>query len=214
MALYSGYADNRVRVEGMVSYGLTNNDTERNINIGTIRERIDGDIDGDVFAARLESGYKFYADHDVEIEPWGSMEYSNTAQDAFTETGSANNLNLSMDAQNTDSLKAQAGVRVGKAFSRENGDVIIPQIRASYERELLDDNAAIGASLGGVRTVVQGVDLPEDTFKFGVGVTNLFNQENGSAADAIYGHYETELTKDSIGHKVSIGYKMTFDSLF
>ncbi|GEM_PF-3763081 len=207
-SLYAAYSNKALYGDFMLTYGQIENETNRAVSIGSINENIRGDYDGDLYAARAETGYTFSKDG-WEYGPWGSIEYSNTKQDGFTETGSTNGLNLTVNENSTDSLRAVVGGRVAKALPlKELGGVFIPQARVAYQRELLDANLATSASLGGVVTNATGADQPKDTFRIGVGFTHLFDEASNS--DSLFGHYETELTRDSTAHRLTAGYRIKF----
>jgi outer membrane autotransporter protein len=58
-------------------------------------------------------------------------------QGAFTETG-AGALDLSVRPSHFNSLRTEAGIRLGRAFTLRDGKVISPEVFAGFSYELLD----------------------------------------------------------------------------
>jgi len=214
-AVYATYRKPKFHVDGVLSYGMAQNEADRaGASIGGIGGNATADYDSQIFGARVEAGYDLsLKSKRIDIEPWAGLEYQYVTSEAFNETG-ANALSLRVHGQQTDSLKGRLGVRVARDFFSKSGRThFIPQVRAHYQYELLEEDNGINYDVLGQNVHANSVEDPRSKLVLGIGGTVYMNEnQRQNGIHAVYGHYDYEhgLDEDSKNHKYSAGYKYKF----
>jgi outer membrane autotransporter protein len=199
LGLYGGYVGSQVNTQGVTQQALANSgqlggylkrdwsgdyyivaggfsfdeyDSERQVNIGPLSNTLSGNYSGWQGITYAERG-KTFAFGRTELQPYGALQYIHLRQNGFAETGGPSA--LAVDAVDADSLRSFVGSRLSLPMVTSSGQLIIPQIRASWLHEFLDTNqvanARLGAFGGGTSFAVQGLDLGRDWALVGTGVT-------------------------------------------
>ncbi|MFZ7127524.1 MAG: autotransporter domain-containing protein [Desulfobacterales bacterium] len=169
--VYGSYFTRNAYVEGAVTYGRNDYDIDRAVAVGAVRRMAEGDHDGDVFAAFLGGGYGF----DLGSWSWGpdaALCYVHLDEEAFTETG-AGGMNLTIEGRRTESLVAEAGLRVARRFETAHGR-LIPELRVALNYDFGIDDRAITAAFEGAPAVAfttDGQDVEPLGFVTNAGLT-------------------------------------------
>ena len=111
----------------------------------------------------------------LEISPLLRLDYSGTFIDSYTESGGSG-LALQVESQNIQSFKSNIGFNTSYAVSVPWG-VVLPNVRASYVHEFLDQRRTIHASYiqdPGNFDLRFKTDQPDrDYFVFGAGLSTV-----------------------------------------
>lgn len=123
------YILEKLYVDGIVTYGWNNYDTERNVpGTGTAK----GSPSGTHLAPSLSVGYNFNVGA-LTFGPTGRLEYVRVDIDAYREHG-ADPFNLSIRSQNVESLTTAFGGQATYAISTPWG-VLLPLVRSEWVHE-------------------------------------------------------------------------------
>ncbi|WP_187275804.1 Ig-like domain-containing protein [Parahaliea aestuarii] len=166
LALYGSLYSGNGYVDGIVSYGWSDVETERNIFYtdfgGTVDRVAEGSSDGDEYYISFNAGYNFNWGG-LNVDPLVRFFYLDGSVDPFSERG-AGGWNLDIDEQAYESMSVSAGGQVSYTFLPSWG-VITPYLRVEYTREFED-------SAGGVR------------YRFANDPLGEFNDTNGMMIEA------------------------------
>lgn len=135
----------------------------RQLNIGPLNSTLSGNYNGWQGIAYAERGRTFNAGN-YELQPYVAGQYIHLRQNGFSETGGFGALDVGgIDA---DSLRSFVGGRVSRPWVTRSGQLLIPQLRASWLHEFLDTNQVANARIGafgtGTTFAVEGLDLGRD----------------------------------------------------
>lgn len=129
------YPTDDVYVDGLLMYVDGGLDVDRRISVGSISQNLSSDTDSQQIVLSTSAGYEF-SWQKLQGSVYGRVEYSDLTIDAYSERGGS--LALAFEEQDTDSLDAAIGGRVGYVFSLSKG-VIVPNLELEYVRRREDD---------------------------------------------------------------------------
>ena len=159
-------------LQGGVTLGYDNVNTEREVVFDTINRRIFGDTDGYQFGSSVQLALGSRSGT-WSMVPLASLKYLYVHQGSYTETGGGNGLNMQFESSNTDSLRATLGGAVRKTFFQEDSTTSLEfEGRANYTREFMSGVRDIDVTFaaGGTPFVLEGMPLTQDVFSLGFGV--------------------------------------------
>ncbi|MEN3951382.1 NosD domain-containing protein [Iodidimonas sp. SYSU 1G8] len=191
--------------------GDMNIESDRDIDfgssIGSISRVAHAEYDGDVYYFYGKGGYSFDTGNGFKITPEAGLTWAKVKQDAFEETG-ANEIDLIVDEQSVESLRATAQLRFSKTFRSGNGGGWMPYARVGVAHEFEDDLRPISSrfrAAPGTSFTVFGEVPRETTAIFGVGVT-------GKVSDAftLFLDYSGEMGGNYSEHVISGGARISF----
>ncbi len=171
----SGYVrtGNSIRhLQGGVTFGYDNLNTEREVVFDTVNRRIFGDTDGYQFGSSVQLALGTRTGT-WSLVPLASLKYLYVHQGSYTETGGGNGLNMVFDSRNTDSLRTSLGGAVRKTYFQEDQTTSLEfEGRANYTREFMSGIRDIDVTFaaGGAPFVLEGMPLTQDVFSLGFGV--------------------------------------------
>ena len=128
-------------VDALYSYGQFSATTHRRTLVGRTAR---GDADSHNHSVEFNTGYSFDLGR-VRTGPLVSVKYVNGDLDAFNERGGGSAA-LHFNAQAYDSLITRVGWQLSLPIQTSFGK-ITPQVRASYDRENLNDSENVGVAL-------------------------------------------------------------------
>jgi len=132
---------------GAVGIGTTDYHMKRPIQWATLDRTAWSDTDGSEYFAMLGTGYDFHAGN-FTFGPAVSAQYTHLKMDGFTERG-ADSLNLRVRDFNGESLRSYLGGRIAYTHRVNPGFTVIPELRAFWQHEHLDEGTSIPAELNG-----------------------------------------------------------------
>jgi fibronectin-binding autotransporter adhesin len=140
------------------------------------------------------------------VTPKIGVQFLHLTENGFMETG-AGSFDLSSRGNDTDSAQPYLGLAASERFVTADGTEVTPEIRLSYNREVLSNKRVITvAAIDGTAFLVQGVRPSRDMLRAGIGVT-LRAQDN----ILLYAKYDAILpTGNTINHTVSAGLSVRF----
>ena len=141
--LYASYADKGWYAN--VSGNYTHNAYTQSRVIGFLGQTADSAPEGNQGTANLDGGYDFHQGA-LTYGPLAGVQYTHLSVDGYTEGGSA--ADLSVNGQDSDSLRSRLGGRLSYAFSRY-GMNFTPHLDASWQHEFLDQSRGITSQFTG-----------------------------------------------------------------
>ncbi|MCX5705403.1 MAG: autotransporter domain-containing protein [Candidatus Omnitrophica bacterium] len=176
--LYGEYeGENRPYIlDAVLTYGYNDYDSSRSVNVGGTDRTASSDYSGQQFSSYLEGGYKF-KNKNFDITPLLAINYTHLHVAGYTETG-ANALNLSVDAQNYDTLQLGTGFRISCAFETEN-ILFTPELHFRYFYDVINDRQQTLAAFVGGGTSFQTTGFRPAPSNFDLGARfEFFNKKN------------------------------------
>jgi outer membrane autotransporter protein len=146
MSLYGGYFDKKAYLNGVLSFGRNDYDTNRNIVVGAINTPVSSSHEGDVFSAALVGGYYGQFGESLWAGPFLSMQYTRLQEEAFSESGSPAALNVS--GRITTALVSTLGARLVGAINVE-GNMWTPELTVGWLHDHRIDDPMLNASYVG-----------------------------------------------------------------
>jgi outer membrane autotransporter protein len=181
---------------GVVSYGHSDYDATRRIAFGGINRVAEADFDSDEFSAYAEAGLYRYVGQ-VVVQPLAGVQFINLDRDGFRETG-AGDLNLALGRTSSNSLRGVLGARIARPFLTHSCHTIVPEIRARWMHEFLDEQEIISprfVGLDGGSFAISGLDSDRDFLILGTGVTaGLTNHFS------VFANYDTQISESETAH--------------
>jgi outer membrane autotransporter protein len=146
--LYGSYThEDGYYADAVVSGGYTGFQTRRSIEFSTIDRTASADPNSGQFSAALNLGKDFEIGK-FTIGPIIGAQYTYAGIGGFTETG-ADSLDLSLGQQNANSLRSNLGARLAYNWEVGSNITLIPEIRAFWMHEFLNNSRNISSALDG-----------------------------------------------------------------
>ena len=209
LSLYGSLDTELVRLDGVASFVHSDLKQERRLLSQTtgygLNRTARSDTSSQTYSAALTASRDFVRDAFV-LTPFAELGYQAVRINGFAETGSGG-LNLRVDPQDVHSLQSWLGLRLSYALSTEVG-VLLPQLRAGWRHEYLDDDRDIDARFlldtSSTDVSPQTDDPDRDFFVVGVGLS--FTLPRGLQP---YVDYDTVLgLRDVSNHMVRAGLRV------
>lgn len=183
-------------LDAMLSFARHNNKTHR---ATALARTANGNFDGDQWTARLAGGYRMPLGGKVQLVPLASLEWSTLKQKSYTEKG-AGALNLSYQAQTTDSIKLGLGARI-TGETTWGAATVIPEAHAMTFHDFGDARTDTTASFtgGGTAFTTTGQAIQRNSYNLGGSLAFL----TGRTSKVTVG-YDFEGRKGFAGHSVQI----------
>lgn len=201
--LYASYTGAPWYVDGMLIYGVHKYDNTRAIT--ALGQTATADYEGQQYTAQVAGGYPLAFGNTV-VTPNVSLAYSRLNQDGYTESG-AGAANLTVDSQQTDSVRSGLGVKVSHAY--KSGTMrLVPEVRATWFHEYaakeLETTSAFAVDAGSAFTTT-GAAPTRDSLALGIGV-NLMDADQLTVS----ANYDAELKEHYLGHAGTLQVRWDF----
>jgi len=146
--LYGSYThEDGYYADAIVSGGYTGFQTRRSIEFGTIDRTASADPNSGQFSAALNLGKDFDIGK-FTLGPIIGAQYTYAGIGGFTETG-AESLDLALGQQNANSLRTNLGARLAYNWEVASNITLIPEVRAFWMHEFLNNPRNISSTLDG-----------------------------------------------------------------
>jgi outer membrane autotransporter protein len=146
--LYGSYTnENGYYADAVVSGGYTGFQTRRSIEFSTIARTARANPNSGQFSAALNLGKDFEIGK-FTLGPIIGAQYTYAGIGGFTETG-ADSLDLALGQQNANSLRSNLGARLAYNWEVGSNITLIPEIRAFWMHEFLNNSRNISSALDG-----------------------------------------------------------------
>lgn len=198
VSLYGNFVEDNFYTDAIFSFGNNNFEIARQTNFYNRTAR--ADTNGNQFSAGVNSGYVFRSGN-FAYGPTIGLRYDRININSYTESG-AGSLNMQVNDQNAESFVFSLGAQAAVAFDTDIGTVI-PNIRASYERELANNNREIVTELvtqPGIPMRTTVGDRDRDYVKLGIGAQVVFTE---NALGLI--EYETVIGRENFNDQIVRG---------
>ncbi len=153
------------------SYAQSSNDTTR-YNVGGVPGlTANGDFTSKQAGLQASVG-KHILHNDYLITPEFGVNWLHYTSEGYTETG-AGGANLTVDTKDADSIEIGGSVRIVKEIKRENGAIILPEVRAGYYYDLSKDpiQKTVSFAGGGGSFLIETPNPSQHRINLGTGVT-------------------------------------------
>jgi outer membrane autotransporter protein len=201
-AVYATLFKNGFFLDALMGAGYNSYNTHRS-SVGGYAE---GNPDGWELDSLINGGYDIHKGN-WTITPMASLAYTRVTMNSFTETGSMSP--LTFPTQNQDSLRTDLGVEISYSAVMNNGMVITPQARLSWQHEFLDSTQSINSSFvstPGSAFTVNGPEINRDRAMISAGF-NVLITPNVSA----YANYDSQLGNSNYNYNsVTVGVNVAF----
>ncbi len=204
LGLYGQYLLGSYKLTALLSYGMSDYDNTRKINVGNVSGKATADYDGDSQSVSIGLS-RLFTHAEWEIEPFAVLAYTASTTDSYTEAGTEG---LTM-AVGGDTLEI-ASLRLGSGFKRDvqlgavDGTVTLkPSFRHQEGlNETANDVRFVDVS---PTTTVRGDDLTRDSvgmaFELGAHISESGTLKAG---------YDLDLSEDQSSNNVYVGYQYSF----
>ena len=202
-ALYGTYFNGGFFVDALLGAGTNSYDTSRSLGFLGIAE---GSTDGWELDAMLNTGYDIH-NGKWTFTPFASLAFTRMTLNGFTETGSTSP--LIFPTQSQDSLRSDLGMKVAYSIAMDNGVVITPQMRLSWQHEYLDSTQSIDSSFvsaPGSPFTVNGPSIGRDRAVISAGLNVQLTPTVN-----IYAHYDGQLGSSDLKYNnATVGIMVEF----
>lgn len=196
VGLYGSHSINNWFANAGVSYSGHSIKSDRNAMVDGTNYGMSAKTHGNTIGGFVELGKRIETSV-INITPSLTASVNRTSIKGFTETGGAS---VTADKSRYLSARVGFGVRLWKDFGDE-GHRITPSLRLTYEREVGDSAASMGAVLHGVgglapmRTMLMGQKLGRDILSAQAGVTMQLSKRlcANAAIDTSWRKHETQV---------------------
>jgi autotransporter-associated beta strand protein len=146
--LYGSYThEDGYYADAIVSGGYTGFQTRRSIEFGTIDRTARANPNSGQFSAALNLGKDFEVGK-FTLGPIVGAQYTYAGIGSFTESG-AESLDLALGQQNANSLRSNLGARFAYNWEVGSNITLIPEVRAFWMHEFLNNSRNISSALDG-----------------------------------------------------------------
>jgi uncharacterized protein with beta-barrel porin domain len=195
LTVYGDHTTDSMYLEGMLSYGVSDVTTTRDINFGGLGLQARGAYDAHQYTARAGVGVPI-TNGNTTFTPNESFQYTNVSSDTFTETG-AGVLNLAIDPEDLDLAVGTVGVNWQTSY-QSGGGTWTPQIRTAVYYDFAGDEADSVSRFTGQNTTftTKGAEVEELGANIGAGLSL-------SAADGawdISADYDADIKDNYLAH--------------
>ncbi len=203
--LYASYHPGDWTFTGSATGSFQTIKSKRLVNLPTPAT---ADYDATSFNLGFEAARRFALTDTAFFEPTGGFVYSHLHSDSFTEAGGGG-LGISVDAENTDALKAYVGARLASTMTLSDGMTITPELRGRFVYDVLGDNRDLTASFADVAAAtpfaVSGLEPKRAGGIIGAGLT-LASTTNWQATTS----YDAEIRGGDVLHTARGGFTWAF----
>jgi outer membrane autotransporter protein len=144
---YASYEEGGFYTHAAVGGGASHYDVRRSILLPTLQRTATAKPDGQEVYAQWGGGYDVHAWR-WTVGPNWSVQYDHQSLNGFTEHG-ADSLDLLVKDGDTDSLRTYVGARAACTFKLAADVAIIPELRASWQHEFMQNGGTLGSALDG-----------------------------------------------------------------
>jgi fibronectin-binding autotransporter adhesin len=209
-ALFGGYAtydNDGFYADAVFGGGYNGYRVRRPIEFSTVDRTARSTPNGGQLSSYLDFGYDWKV-NGFSFGPLVSAQYTYAGIAPFTEDG-ADSLDLRVDQQNANSIRTNLGARIAYTWNVCDGFTLIPEVRAFWQHEFLENPRNIGASLDGGNGPSFGYETTtpdRDSIFAGAGVSAQFGQ-NWSASFYYNANFANQ---DYLSHAISASLEWRF----
>ncbi len=204
--VYASYSDSGWYANALASYGFSDYDQDRKVQVGAFNGTAHSSPTGDQIVGNLDGGYDFHRGN-WTFGPTLGLQYVHLDVDGYNETG-VSGANLDVNDNQADSLRSRLGGRVSYAI-QDGGMTFTPHFSASWQHEFLDQSRGITSQFDGLGAgsfVVNTVNPSRDSALLDTGVDVQIDQ-----TWTVFADYSVQAGQDNyFGQSVQAGVKVGF----
>ena len=188
-ATYGSWQKKTFYLDTMVGFGAHKTGAARAVIVGPATSTARANYYTYNINTAIESGKDIALTPATTISPYIGIDYIHSIREGFMETG-AGTANLSVNAENQDSLRTSVGFRISHEIITQRGSRITPYTSIAYVREHLDNVVRMNAGFAAAPTTpfqISGTKLDRDRLRVGLGVTGQIS-ERTSVNISYYGN--------------------------
>lgn len=202
--LYVSYADQSWYANVTGSY--VHNAYTQSRNIPILGSTANSAPEGNEGVANVDGGYDFHAGA-LTYGPLAGVQYTHLTVDGYSESG-APFANLTVNEQQSDSLRSRLGGRVSYAFSH-HGMTFTPHLEATWQHEFMDQSRAITSQFVGAGIGSFNVSTPHPSRDFALATAGGTLDINRTVS--VFTDYSVQAGQDNyFGQSVQAGVKIGF----
>lgn len=204
MSLYTAAMNDYVYLAGAFSFGWSDYETARNLQVGGMTRTAQAAYDGQDLSTYLEFG-AYMGVGSWQLRPLLGVQYTHLTQDQFRETG-ADSLNLAVAKNQTDSVRLSAGARLSSEFGTGKSVVWVPRFSARWMAELGESDQLVTAGFADSAAgtfVTQGADFGDQFLLAGAGLA-----VDVGMATRLFVNYDLQTTSSHTAHIGSGGLQL------
>ena len=207
-ALYAGYVDPRGYLSAYGRYAYTFQDSSRRISSTDLHRTAHASWNAQDFGAGVEAGLTLLSIGRVGLQPIAGFDWVRLDDESFDEHG-AGSLGLDVDPETLDSRTARFGGRLFGSVVMSNLGILVPELRAFWQREYGDRERVLDARLIGAPQVgpsgVRGPELPSEVVILGLGWGVHLGQNLTVTVD-----YDALFDSDRVEHQGNLAARWLF----
>ncbi len=169
--------------------------------------------DGYSFMTQANTGYTFNLGSNFSATPEVGVQYTHLGVDGYTESGGGL-FNTAVSSQDIDSFRTHLGGKVDGSFDMGPNLKWIPEVRAAWYHECLDDSRGVATSLTSAPAFgsfnVNTLTPERDYALLGVGLNSVFTGFQNMPI-GMFLNYDCQVGQSSyIQHSITGGVKVSF----
>ncbi|WP_432798779.1 autotransporter domain-containing protein [Poriferisphaera sp. WC338] len=198
----SYYSEDGWYVDASLLFGYNDNNTERNVIIGTVSETNEADYNAWDVSMYTGAGYD-YEFGGITITPNAWLQYSYYSQEEFTETGGASA--TTVESYSTSSLRSMIGMKFSKVFDH-NTVRYMPEVNIGWGHEWLDPDDIEARFVGEINpfSFTPGM-FNENSLLISAGLSALIDERT-----SMFFKYDGDISNTGEAHAASFGMRWNF----
>ncbi|MDD9912296.1 MAG: autotransporter outer membrane beta-barrel domain-containing protein [Alphaproteobacteria bacterium] len=193
-------------VDAMIGLAYNDYETTRNVAVGSFTNQAKGDFSGWQVSGRAAAGRYYDMGGNLQLIPEASIQYTYLTLDKYTETG-AGGANLTVDADDNNSLVIALGGTAAWDFEHAGGSVLRTELRGKYTYDVIGDEMTTSSTFtgGGSAFKTESAKVAQHGLVVGAGLKLL------DAGGAEFGvDYDATLKADYINHSGQLKVRWAF----
>jgi fibronectin-binding autotransporter adhesin len=207
-AMYAGYTDPRGYLSVYGRYAYTFQNSSRRIQSTELHRTANADWNAQDLGAGVEAGLTVLSIGRVGLQPIAGFDWLRLDDQSYHESG-AGSLGLDVDPKTLDSRTARFGGRLFGSVDLTGTGVLVPELRAFWQKEYGDRERVLDARLLGAPQVgpsgVRGPEMPADVVILGLGWGVHLGQNLTITLD-----YDALLDSDRVEHQGNLAARWLF----
>ena len=179
--------------------------TRRIVFDSTLSRTAESSWKGYQFSGAVEFGYGIFLDK-FKLTPYARGSYAKVHENAFTETGGGDGINLNVSEKNPDSMRGSLGFNLDRNFPIFYDSYVEAELRGDFTREFQTDPFAVTASfVSGGPSFVNISNTPnKNTFGAGFGIAHKDSYSSVSL------DYDARISSGFLSHTASVTVRFRF----
>jgi outer membrane autotransporter protein len=206
--LYAGFTDPRGYLSVYGRYAYTFQDSSRRIDVAGFHRSAHASWDAQDYGGGAELGLTILSVGPVGLQPIAGIDWLRLDEESYRESG-AGTLGLDVEPETLESTTARFGGRVFGRVVMSDVGILVPELRAFWQREYGDTERDLDARLIGAPPLtsvgVRGAELPDSVLILGLGWGVRLGENLTVTLD-----YDALLDSDRVEHQGNLAARWLF----